>query len=134
VMSSSQGLYLHTGQHKHRISAYTHQTPVPCVGFEPMIPATERAKTLRALERSATVTGDLNISQKRMRQSTIKIPGNIADIRNNIYGRHVIQLHQSARKIHTASDIRTIADVTHVISKLSTEKKSVDVREQIELS
>jgi hypothetical protein len=29
VISSSQGLYLNTGQNKHRIKAYTHQTSVP---------------------------------------------------------------------------------------------------------
>jgi hypothetical protein len=28
-----------------------------CVGFEPTIPASERAKTVHALDRSATVTG-----------------------------------------------------------------------------
>jgi hypothetical protein len=28
-----------------------------CVGFEPAIPASERAKTVYALDRSATVTG-----------------------------------------------------------------------------
>jgi hypothetical protein len=30
---------------------------MPFVGFEPNIPASERAKTVRALDRSATVTG-----------------------------------------------------------------------------
>jgi hypothetical protein len=39
VISSSQGLYPNTGEHKHRINAYTHQTSMPCVGFEPTIPA-----------------------------------------------------------------------------------------------
>jgi hypothetical protein len=48
VISSSQGLYLNTGQHKHRINTYTHQTSMPCVGFEPTIPASERAKTVHA--------------------------------------------------------------------------------------
>jgi hypothetical protein len=56
VISSSQGLYLNTGQHKHRMNTYTHQTSMPCVGFEPTIPASERAKTVHALDRSATVT------------------------------------------------------------------------------
>jgi hypothetical protein len=42
--------YLNTGQHKHRINAYIHQTAVPWVGFEPTIPASERAKTVHALE------------------------------------------------------------------------------------
>jgi hypothetical protein len=39
VISSSQGLYLNAGQHKHRINTYTHQTSMPCVGFDPMVPA-----------------------------------------------------------------------------------------------
>jgi hypothetical protein len=30
---------------------------MPYVGFEPMIPASERAKTVHASDRSATVTG-----------------------------------------------------------------------------
>jgi hypothetical protein len=30
---------------------------MPCVRFEPTIPASERAKTVLALDRSATVTG-----------------------------------------------------------------------------
>jgi hypothetical protein len=60
VISSSQGLYLNTGQHKHRINTYTHQTFMPCVGFEPTIPASERAKTVYVLDRSATVTGGLS--------------------------------------------------------------------------
>jgi hypothetical protein len=41
VISPSQGRYLHTGQHKHRL--------------EPTIPAFERAKTVHALDRAATV-------------------------------------------------------------------------------
>jgi hypothetical protein len=57
VISPSQGRYLNTGQHKHRINAYTHQTSMPWVGFEPTIPATKRVKTVHALDRAATVTG-----------------------------------------------------------------------------
>jgi hypothetical protein len=57
VISSSQGLYLNIGQHKHRINTYAHQTSMPCVGFESTIPASERAKKVHALDRSATVTG-----------------------------------------------------------------------------
>jgi hypothetical protein len=57
VISSSQGLYLNTGRHKHRINTYTDQTSMPCVGFEPAIPASERAMTVHALDRSVTVTG-----------------------------------------------------------------------------
>jgi hypothetical protein len=44
VISSSQGFYVNTGQQKHRINAYTHQTSMLWVGFEPTIPAFERAK------------------------------------------------------------------------------------------
>jgi hypothetical protein len=55
VISSSQGLYLNTGQHKHRIIAYTQQTSMPWVGFEPTIPASGRAKTVHASDREATV-------------------------------------------------------------------------------
>jgi hypothetical protein len=56
VISPSQGLYLNTGQHKHIINAYTHQTSMPRVGLEPTIPASEREKTVHALDRAATVT------------------------------------------------------------------------------
>jgi hypothetical protein len=34
---------------------------MPCVGLEPTIPASERAKTVHPLDRSATVTGLYNI-------------------------------------------------------------------------
>jgi hypothetical protein len=50
VISSSQGLCLNTGQHTHRINAYTYQTSMTCVGFEYTIPASERAKTVHAEE------------------------------------------------------------------------------------
>jgi hypothetical protein len=51
VIGPSQGLYLNTGQHTHRKThAHTH-TKHPCP------PASERAKTVHALDRAATVTG-----------------------------------------------------------------------------
>jgi hypothetical protein len=51
VISPSQGHYLNTGQHKHRINAYTHkQNIMPCVGFEPTAPVFEREKTDHALD------------------------------------------------------------------------------------
>jgi hypothetical protein len=53
-ISPSQGIYLNTGQYRHRINAYTHHTSMPWVGFEPRILASERAKTLN---RVATVSG-----------------------------------------------------------------------------
>jgi hypothetical protein len=43
-------------QNKHT-HTHTHQTSMPRVGFESTIPASERAKTVHALDRSATVTG-----------------------------------------------------------------------------
>jgi xanthine dehydrogenase iron-sulfur cluster and FAD-binding subunit A len=49
VISLLQGLYLNTGPHKHRINTY--QTSMHCVGFEPMISASERVQTVRALDR-----------------------------------------------------------------------------------
>jgi hypothetical protein len=42
------------GQHKHRINAHT---SMPSVGFEPKNPVFERAKTVHALDRAATVIG-----------------------------------------------------------------------------
>jgi hypothetical protein len=56
MISSSQGLYLNTGQHKHRINIYTYKTSIHCVGCEPAIPASDRAKRVHASDRSATVT------------------------------------------------------------------------------
>jgi hypothetical protein len=52
--SPSQGRYLHIGQHKHRKNA--HRYP-----FEPTIPVFEWAKTVHALDGTATVIGDLFI-------------------------------------------------------------------------
>jgi hypothetical protein len=57
VISSSEGLYLNTGQHKHSLKPYTYQISMPCLGLEPTIPASERAKTVHASDRSATVAG-----------------------------------------------------------------------------
>jgi hypothetical protein len=56
VTSTSQGRYLHTGQHKSRIKAYTYQTSMPWTGFEPTISASEWAKIIHALDGAATVT------------------------------------------------------------------------------
>jgi hypothetical protein len=49
VISPSQGRYLTQTQNKHK------QTFMPRVGFEPTIPAFERAKTVHALDCTATV-------------------------------------------------------------------------------
>jgi hypothetical protein len=65
VISPSQGLYLHkttTQTQNKRIHTHTHthtQTSMLRVGFEPTIPASKWAKKVHALERSATVIGDL---------------------------------------------------------------------------
>jgi hypothetical protein len=42
---------------KHKINEYMQQTSMPCVGLEPTVPASERAKTVHASELSATVPG-----------------------------------------------------------------------------
>jgi hypothetical protein len=51
VISPSQGRYLTQTQNKHQ------QTSMPRAGFEPTIPAFERAKTVHDLDRAATVIG-----------------------------------------------------------------------------
>jgi hypothetical protein len=56
-----QGRYLHTGQHKYRINAYTHQTSLPWVGLESTIATSEWVKIVHGLYCTATVTGWLNI-------------------------------------------------------------------------
>jgi hypothetical protein len=58
-ISPSQGLCLHTGQHKHNKRTYT---SVCGVGFKPTTPVFERAKTVHALDRAATVMGDQSSS------------------------------------------------------------------------
>jgi hypothetical protein len=51
-ISPSQGRYLHTGQHKHRINTLTY---IPRVGFEPTIPVFEREKTVHTSDHAATM-------------------------------------------------------------------------------
>jgi hypothetical protein len=53
-ISPSQGRYLHTEKHRQNKST---QTSMPRVGFEPTIPVFERAKTVHASDRAATVMG-----------------------------------------------------------------------------
>jgi hypothetical protein len=43
----------------HKSLTFSSLRIVPCVGFEPTIPAYERAKTVHALDRTATVTGNI---------------------------------------------------------------------------
>jgi hypothetical protein len=50
-ISPSQGRYLVQTQNKHK------ETYMPWVGFETTIPVFERAKTVHALDRAATVIG-----------------------------------------------------------------------------
>jgi hypothetical protein len=57
-ISPSQGRYVHTEQHKHRIKRT--QTSMSPVGFEPTIPVFRRAKTVHALDRAATVIGEFS--------------------------------------------------------------------------
>jgi hypothetical protein len=56
-MSLSQGLYLNT---------YTHQTSMPEEEFEPTITVSERAKTVHALDRAATMTGEMRNAYKML--------------------------------------------------------------------
>jgi hypothetical protein len=53
-ISQPHGRYLHTEQHKQNKRT---QASMPRVGFEPMIPVFERAKTVHASDRAATVIG-----------------------------------------------------------------------------
>jgi hypothetical protein len=53
-ISPLQGRYLHTEKHRHNKRT---QEFMPRVGFQPMIPVFERAKTVHALDRAATVIG-----------------------------------------------------------------------------
>jgi hypothetical protein len=52
VISQSQGRYPTQTQNKHK------QTSMPRVGFEPTIPAFERAKTVHALDRAAAAISE----------------------------------------------------------------------------
>jgi hypothetical protein len=60
---------------KHRTTQtqnkHIHQTSMSYVGFEPTIPASERAKTVHALDRSPTVTGHLIIVLINILQTVI---------------------------------------------------------------
>jgi hypothetical protein len=53
-ISPSQGRYLHAEQHKQNKRT---QTSMPSVWFELMVPVFERAKTVHALDRAASVIG-----------------------------------------------------------------------------
>jgi hypothetical protein len=66
VISSSQGLYLNTGQHKYRINIYTYQTPMPYVGFGPTILASERAKAVHALCRVLRGSVELPLGEREL--------------------------------------------------------------------
>jgi hypothetical protein len=50
------------------INTYTYQTSMPCLEFEPTIPASERAKTVNVLNRSATVTGEEDFKGQELRR------------------------------------------------------------------
>jgi hypothetical protein len=64
-ISRSQGLYLPAGEHKQNKRT---QTSMPRVGFEPRIPAFERAKTVRASDLAATVIGTKPLYRKEILQ------------------------------------------------------------------
>jgi hypothetical protein len=44
---------------------------MPCVGFEPTIPASEGAKTVHALDRASTVTGVYMIRPSQIRNECV---------------------------------------------------------------
>jgi hypothetical protein len=50
-------------KHRKTQNKHTYQTSIPCVGFEPTIPASERAKRVHALDRSATMTCQIYLSK-----------------------------------------------------------------------
>jgi hypothetical protein len=54
VISSSQGLYLYTNTENAHTTLNIHAR----VGIEPTVPASARAKTVHALDRSVNVTGN----------------------------------------------------------------------------
>jgi hypothetical protein len=84
VISSSQGPYLNTGKHKNRINTHTYQTSIPCVGFEPTIPASEWAKTVHALDHSATLTSHLSFY---IHQNETVQTSSIAEVWSKAMGR-----------------------------------------------
>jgi hypothetical protein len=62
-ISPSQGFCLHTEQHEHGINA--HKTDINAFsGFEPTIPAFDRAKTVHASDRAATVISTCSIRRR----------------------------------------------------------------------
>jgi hypothetical protein len=70
-ISPSQGRYLSTGQHKHGINAYRHQTSMPWVGIELVNPASERAEIVHALDCAATVTGSYKLYSYKLKMTRI---------------------------------------------------------------
>jgi hypothetical protein len=98
VNSSSQGLYLNTGQHKHRINTYTYQTSMPCGGFEPTIPVSVRAKTVHSLDHSATVTGFVFIYYCKWLMHFIHFTSRYFALRFVFYPLQVIIFHRPLRR------------------------------------
>jgi hypothetical protein len=89
----SQGLYLQTGQHK--------QIYIPWVGFEPMIQAFERLKTVHALDRAVTVIGNYPLSYRYNHlltrphtQSSESLSHSANQSRGQIYARPSYNLFQ----------------------------------------
>jgi hypothetical protein len=96
LIRPSQSHYLNTGQHKHRINAYTHQTSMPWVGFELTLPASKRAKTVHASDRTATVTGSEYIYIYKEKKDTKRRKVELVDRAKNLFlpeQRKCIYLH-----------------------------------------
>jgi hypothetical protein len=69
-MSSTQGRYLHTGQHKYDKRT---RTSMSRVGFEHMVLVFERTQTVNGLCRSITVFGLRKSVQKQIAEESIRM-------------------------------------------------------------
>jgi hypothetical protein len=83
VISLSQGRYLHrTKQTQNKRT----QTSMPWVEFEPMLPVFERAKTVHALDRAATVIGHWCLSNDLFSQAVSRwLPTAAARVRARVW-------------------------------------------------
>jgi hypothetical protein len=72
VISTSQGRYLHTGQHKHRINAHTDIHA--WVGFDTTIPASDGVKIVHALGHATTVIDPSKYNIINVPHSSVRSP------------------------------------------------------------
>jgi hypothetical protein len=93
VISPSQSLYLHTGQHKHNKCI---QTSILWVGFEPTIPAFERAKTVDSLR----PRGDCDRLHTWEYITYIQVTLILIKSSSNIFMRHSKMVSESRRRCY----------------------------------